>query len=77
MKPGVGIKTAMSHATADPELHQTQVTASVGVAIHTAECRALSAPCLIEAYALQGPGGEEEGREGTKAGRGCREGSES
>ena len=57
MNSGIDIKAAFGYATADPELRQTQFTASVGVAINTAECRALSAPGLREAYALQAPGG--------------------
>ena len=57
MNSGIDIKTALGYATADPELRQTQFTSSVGVAINTSECRALSAPGLREAYALQAPGG--------------------
>ena len=52
MNSGVDILTAFGQATADPEVRQTQFTSSVGVAIGTAECRALSAPGLREAYAL-------------------------
>lgn len=57
MNSGVDIQSAMGHATADPDIRQKQFTASVGVAINTPECRALSAPGLREAYDVPAPRG--------------------
>lgn len=62
MNSGVDIRTAFGQATADSEVRQTQFTASVGVAIGTAECRALSAPGLREAHALPMPKGAGGGK---------------
>ena len=65
---GLDIMSAFSHATADPEIRQTQFTSSVGVAINTSECRALSAPGLREAYALPAPrGGGDKGNKSSSA----------